>query len=98
MIGIKTKLILLTQEHQDMCVPVSPSSTEAVTCVCTGGLPDSLQRHGGQTLDKLSSLAEDALLAQFSPTVPAPLPVVSCLSSERLSHPPGYACAPALQL
>lgn len=98
MIGIETKLILLTQEHQDMCVPVFPSSTEAVTCMCPGGPLNSLQRHGGQTLDKLSLLAEDALLAQFSPTLPAPLPAVSCPSAECLSHPPGYARAPALQL
>lgn len=92
--GIKTKLILLTQEHQDVCVPVFPPSTEAVTCISPGGLPDSLQQHGGQMLDKLSSLAEDALLAQFSLT----LPEVSCPSSECLSHLPSYSHAPALQL
>lgn len=77
MIGIKTKLIFLTHEHQDMCVPAFPPSTEEVTCACPGGLPDSLQQHGGWTLDKLSLLAEDALLAWFSPTLPAPLPAVS---------------------
>ena len=49
-------------------------------------------------LDKLSSLAEDELLAQFSPTLTAHLPVDSCPSSECLSHPLSYAHAPALQL
>lgn len=46
-----------------MCVCVFPSSTEAATRTRPGSLPDSLQWHGGQMLEKLSSLAEDALLA-----------------------------------
>lgn len=92
-IGVKIKLILLTQEYQDMRAPVFPPSTEAVTRVCPGSLLNSVQRHRGQILDKLSSLPEDVLLS-----LPLLTPEVSCPTSQCLSYPPGYVCAPALQL